>query len=475
MKTIHLAVDLGATSGRTILAQFDGEKVTMEELTRFKHPMLPIAGHIFWNLPELFHQILLGLKCAKERLSETGEKLSSIGIDTWGCDVAYFNEDGTIAGLPYCYRDSHTDGAIQLFADKMSLDELYSRTGIQFMNFNTLFQLFTLQRNGSATPRNAHKILFMPDALAYMLTGKAVTEYTIASTSQILNPLTGDLDETLLQHIGINRNQFCPITKPGTVIAPISKQVQQFTGLNDVPVISVCGHDTASAIAAIPTPDANFAYLSCGTWSLLGVEMPKPVLNEQSLKYNFTNEGGIDGTTRFLKNIIGLWIFEQCRLEWPDAPQDVAQLVALCEQSQCQSIINPDDEAFAHPQSMTTEIVNYCQRTGQPAPQSVPDFVRVIFRSLAHRYGEILQQLRDITHKEISRLHVIGGGSRNKYLMQYTANQLQIPVVAGPSECTALGNILVQLRACKQISNSLDELRQIAIRSTETITYQPQK
>lgn len=471
-KTYYLAVDLGATSGRTILASYDGEKVDMEELTRFKHPMLPIAGHIFWNLPGLYHEILEGMKAASEKMKAISGELKSIGIDTWGCDVAYFNADGTIAGLPYCYRDAHTAGAVDKFCEEMPKNEVYGKTGIQFMDFNTLFQLHTLKRNGAEVIKNASKILFMPDALAYMLTGNAVTESTVASTSQILNPNTGELDGELLEKLDLTVDKFGKLVNPGAVIGKLTKEVQQYTGLGEVPVVAVAGHDTASAVIAVPTPDPDYAYLSCGTWSLLGIESDKPIITEESFKYNFTNEGGIDGTVRFLKNICGLWVFERCRAELPEAPKDISELVALCQDSDCESIINPDDASFANPESMTEAIKVYCEKTGQPVPVSVADFVRVVFRSLANRVAEVLDILKNFSDHPIDRLHVIGGGSRNAYLMQFIADDTKLPVVAGPTECTALGNVLVQLRA-DGLTPTLADMRKVAINSTETKTYLP--
>lgn len=468
--TYHLAVDLGATSGRTILATYDGVKVDMQEITRFKYPMLPIAGHLFWDLPYLYQEILRALKITGEKLGL--DKLSSIGIDTWGCDVAYFYKDGTIAGLPYCYRDSHTEGAIEKFSFRMNQDTLYDKTGIQFMNFNTVFQLFTIKENNPELIKAADKILFIPDALAYMLTGKAVMEYTVASTSQMLNPKTGDLDKDVLDTLGIEREKFGTSVKPGETIGLLTKEVQDYTGLSGVPVIAVAGHDTASAVIAVPTPDEDYAYLSCGTWSLLGIESPDAIINEKSREYNFTNEGGIDGTTRFLKNICGLWIFERCREEFKDVPENISELAALCEQSDCDSLINPDYPTFAHPSNMKKSIDVYCETTGQPVPQTPADYIRVIYRSLAKRYKEVLDWLKECSPKDVKRLHVIGGGSLNQYIMQYAADELGIPVVAGPTESTALGNILVQLKACGKLSN-LSEMRKVAIASTETKTYLP--
>lgn len=474
-KSYHLAVDLGATSGRTILASYDGEKVSMHELTRFKYPMLPINGHLFWNLPLIYQEVLRGLKeCAETLKSEGGARLESIGIDSWGCDVAYFSTDGSLSGLPYCYRDSHTEGAAEKFCGRMPREEIYARTGIQFMDFNTLFQLDTIRRHSLATIENADKILFIPDALVYMLTGNAVMEYTVASTSQMLNPATGDLDEAILGTLGIAREKFGAMVQPGSTAGYLTDQLQSFTGLGRVPVISVAGHDTASAVIGVPTPDGAYAYLSCGTWSLLGAETSSPIISEQSRAYNFTNEGGIEGTTRFLKNICGLWLLERCREEFTDAPADISDLAALCLQSSCESIINPDDAAFAHPSSMTGAIAEYCARTGQAVPDSPADYVRVIYRSLAKRYGEVLGRLKELSPVRIDRLHVIGGGSRNEHLMQYAADEIGLPVVAGPTECTALGNVLVQLKACGKL-DSIGQMRAVAVNSTETRTYLPKK
>lgn len=464
-----LAVDLGATSGRTVLAAFDGKKIEMRELTRFRNPIIHLGGHLYWDLPMLYNEVLLGLRKA----AQEGIMLTSIGIDTWGCDFAYFGKDGQLLGLPYCYRDPHTEGAQQKFFERMPAKEIYSRTGIQFMDFNSLFQLDTIRRNGGSALEAADKILFIPDALMYMLTGNAVCEYTVASTSQMLNPVTGDLDEDILKALGIGRNKFGKLVHPGTVVGQLSPQVQEFTGLGPVDVIAVAGHDTGSAVAAVPAEDERYAYLSCGTWSLLGIETPGAIMNEESFIHNFTNEGGIEGTTRFLKNICGLWIFEQCRPQLKDAPESVAELVALCETSDIESIIDPDAPCFAHPASMRAAIDTFCTETGQAMPQMAGDYCRVIFRSLALRYRQVVDILRSFAPFPIDRLHVIGGGSQNRYLMQYTADALEMPVICGPVEGTALGNVLVQLKTAGIVS-TLSQMRAISAASVELKTYLPQ-
>ncbi len=467
----YLAVDLGATSGRTIVATYDGQKVEMRELTRFKNPMIPIGGHLFWDLPALYNEILAALrKTVEEQIP-----IETIGIDTWGCDFAFFGKDGQLLSLPYCYRDSHTDGAIERYMKMHDKREVYDKTGIQFMEFNSIFQLDTLRHNGCTALENADKILFIPDALIYMLTGKAICEYTVASTSQLLNPVTGDLDKDLLMSIGLKREQFGPMTQPGTVIGPLTDQVRDATGMGaDVKVVAIAAHDTASAVAAVPAKDAEYAYLSCGTWSLMGIESPNPIINDESYRQNFTNEGGIDGTTRFLKNICGLWIFEQCRPEFKDVPKEIGPLTALCETTRFGSIINPDDPAFAHPVSMCKAIDEYCERTGQIAPRTPAEYIRCIYKSLAHRYTAIIDILRSLSPTPIKCLHVIGGGSLNKYLMQFTADELQMPVICGPTEGTALGNVLLQIKAQGLVGN-LPEMRKIVANSVELKVYNPTK
>lgn len=465
----YLAVDLGATSGRTVLASYDGEKVEMKVWTRFENPQIPMTGHIFWDLPYLYNEILKALR----KVVEEKVTIESIGIDTWGCDFAFFGKQGQMMGMPFCYRDPHTDGAIEEFTHvHMNAEALYNKTGIQFMPFNSLFQLDTMRRSGITALKATDKVMFIPDALSFLLTDKCVCEYTVASTSQILNAETGDLDEKLLQFVGLSRKQFGPMTQPGTLIGTLTPQVQQATGAGAIPVIAVAGHDTASAVASVPTSDANYAYLSCGTWSLLGIESPSPIINKQSREENFTNEGGVDGTTRFLKNICGLWLFEGCRKEFKDAPADVNELNALCLNSTFDSLIQPDDELFAHPDSMTAAITEFCRRTGQALPEKPADYIRCIFRSLALRYRQVIELLRSLSEVNIERLHVIGGGSLNKYLMQMTADATGLPVIAGPTEGTALGNVLMQMRAAGEVV-SLTEMRSVSAKSVETVTYQP--
>lgn len=465
----YFAVDLGATSGRTILATYNGETVTMKEVTRFANPMIPLGGHLYWDIANLYNEILKGLKTVADK----GIAVNSIGIDTWGCDFAFFGKDGQLLGMPHCYRDQHTKGAQEKFFAKMPADEVYRRTGIQFMDFNSLFQLDTIKRNSCQALEHADKILFIPDALIYMLTGNAICEYTVASTSQMLNPMTGDLDTEILEALGIPREKFGVMTQPGTVAGTLTEQVQEATGLGAVPVVAVAGHDTGSAVAAVPAKDKEYAYLSCGTWSLLGIESEKAIITEDSFRENFTNEGGIEGTTRFLKNICGLWLFEQSRKKFKNAPSSVGELVALCESSTYDGLIFPDDPSFSNPSSMTAAIREYCSRTGQTAPETPADYCRCIFRSLAFRYRQVVEILETMCDFPIRKLHVIGGGSQNRYLMQYAANALNMPVICGPVEGTALGNVLMQLKASGAV-DTLTRMREISGASVDLVTYLPE-
>lgn len=464
-----LAVDLGATSGRTVLGKFDGKRLDMQEWSRFRNPMLPMNGHLFWDLPALYGNILDALR----KLAAEGIEIESIGIDTWGCDFALFGADGTLLSLPYCYRDCHTEGACENFFDCMPKEEVYKLTGIQFMDFNSLFQLYTLRNSGCTALKHAEKIMFIPDALVYLLTGEFVTEYTVATTSQLVNSHEKDLSGELLEAIGLKRDRFGKMVLPGTSVGTLSEQVRKATGMGAVKVVAVAGHDTASAVAAVPAEDNRFAYLSCGTWSLLGVEIKQPVITDESLRLNFTNEGGIDGTVRFLKNICGLWLMERCRGEFVDIPADVNELNGLCTQSNFEGLINPDDSLFANPDSMTKAIVDYCRKTGQDAPQCPADFLRCIFRSLALRYRQVLDMLKSLVPSvKIDKLHVIGGGSKNTYLMQMTADAVGLPVICGPAECTAMGNLLVQARSAGLVA-SAEEMRLAAANSVKTVTYNP--
>lgn len=450
-KKYYFSVDLGATSGRTIVATLAYGKIEWEELTRFDNNLIETGGHFYWDIYALYNEIIKGLKTAAARQLP----IASIGIDTWGVDFACIGCDGALLRNPLAYRDPHTLGMMEQYFEKVTDKKtVYDITGIQFMNFNSLFQLYAMKESGNSALANADKILFVPDALNYMLTGEMVCEYTIASTSQILNPKTKDLDNTLLNSIGLERSKFGRMVNPGTKTGTLTEEVQKMTGLGPIPVIAVAGHDTASAVAAVPAKDEKFAYLSSGTWSLMGIETQDAIINDKSYELNFTNEGGIEGTTRFLKNICGMWLYERCRKEWTNAPKSHPELQAeAMKQPAFRSIINPDDPSFANPSSMIEAIQEYCRKTGQHIPEGYAEICRCIFDSLALRYRQVFGYLKEMASFPINVLHIIGGGSLNNHLNQFTANALGIEVVAGPQEGTAIGNIMLQAKAAGDVKD----------------------
>lgn len=469
-KKYFFAVDLGATSGRTIIGTLTGGKIELEELTRFDNNLIETGGHFYWDIYALYFEIIKGLKLAAQRELP----IRSIGIDTWGVDFVCVGKDGALLRNPLSYRDPHTFGMMEDYFERaIDKAKVYDITGIQFMNFNSLFQLYAMRKNNDSALAGAEKILFVPDALSYMLTGKMVCEYTIASTSQMLDPRTKQLDEQLLASVGLSRDNFGRMVNPATEIGVLTKEVQQLTGLGAIPVIAVAGHDTGSAVAAVPAKDEKFAYLSSGTWSLMGIETRNAIINDLSYERNFTNEGGIDGTTRFLKNICGMWLYERCRKEWTDAPKSHTELIAAAmEQPAFQSIINPDDPMFANPASMVEAIKDYCRQTGQHVPEGYAEICRCIFESLALRYRQVFNYLREMASFPIEVLHIIGGGSLNAYLNQFTANSLGIEVLAGPQEGTAIGNIMLQAKASGDVGDIWD-MRRIIATSIELKRFEP--
>ena len=479
-KKYFFAVDLGATSGRTIIGSLSDGKFDLEELTRFDNNLIETGGHFYWDIYALYYEIIKGLKLVAQR----NIPIQSIGIDTWGCDFVYVGKDGAILRNPMAYRDPHTFGMMEKYFDeKVSKEKVYEKTGIQFMNFNSLFQIYAMRKAGNVALENADKVLFIPDALSYMLTGKAICEYTVASTSQILNPMTKDLDEELVESLGLKRSQFGEMTSPATIIGTLTEEVQKMTGLTAIPVIAVAGHDTASAVAAVPAKNEEFAYLSSGTWSLMGIETKEAIINDRSFDLNFTNEGGIDGTTRFLKNICGMWIYGRCRKEWKDAAaanntdmealSHSALIAEAMKQPAFQSIINPDDAVFANPSSMVDAIQGYCEKTSQYVPKTYGEICRCIFESLALRYRQIFTWLKEFANFDIHVLHIIGGGSLNAYLNQFTANSCGVTVLAGPQEGTAIGNIMLQAKASGAVKD-IWEMRQIIANSLELKRFEPQ-
>ena len=471
-KSCFFAVDLGATSGRTILGTLSDSGLTLREITRFENPIIHLRGHCYWDIYALYREVIRGL----EAVAREGITPCSIGIDTWGVDFALVGADGELLRNPYSYRDPHTEGAMDDFFKAVPRERVYDLTGIQFMNFNSLFQLYQLHRTGNSALRAADKILFMPDALSYLLTGVRVTERTIASTSQMLNPRTGRLEAELLKACGVSESQFGPIVQPGTVVGTLTPEVQRLTGLGAVPVVAVAGHDTASAVAAVPARSPHFAYLSSGTWSLMGIEAPEPIINKESYARNFTNEGGVEGTTRFLKNICGMWLLERSRAEWKaeGKPYSYDYIYAhIPHVPAFRSLIHPDAPCFANPESMVGAIQDYCRRTAQPVPETTEEVCRCIFDSLALRYRQVFGYLKEMAPFPLETLHIIGGGTQNVLLNQLTANATGITVVTGPIECTAIGNIMLQAKAAGLVSD-IHSMRALIADSIETHTYTPQ-
>ena len=477
-KTYFFAVDLGATSGRTILGSIAGNcQLDLEEITRFPNNLIEQGGHFYWDIYALYFEIIRGLK----EVARRGIQITSIGIDTWGVDFVFIGSDNAILRNPRAYRDPITFAAMDDYLQNVvSRREVYDITGIQLMNFNSIFQIYAMRKEDNAAFLNARKILFVPDALSWMLTGEEVCEYTIASTSQLLDPRTKELDARLLDSIGLTREKFGRMVMPGTQIGVLTEEVQRLTGLGAVPVIAVAGHDTGSAVAAVPAKDENFAYLSSGTWSLMGIETRNAIISSLSYERNFTNEGGINGTTRFLKNICGMWLYERCRLEWQTAvPEPAEGLDHATLQSSAmkveafRSIINPDDAMFANPSSMVEAIKTYCRQTAQPVPETPAEICRCIFDSLALRYRQVFTWLQEFAPFPLEVLHIIGGGSLNKYLNQFTANSTGATVLAGPQEGTALGNIMMQAQSAGLV-NDIWQMRQIIANSIDLVRYEPQ-
>lgn len=468
MKKSFMAIDLGATSGRTILGSFTPDGLELEEINRFPNHIIEATGHCYWDIYELYRRVIEGLKLAAQK---SDVEIVSIGIDTWGVDFVCIGKDGQVLRTPYSYRDPHTEGAPEAFFSRVPRNRVYELTGIQVMNFNSIYQLDVMRRAADSILAITDKILFTPDALSYLLTGQMVTEYTIASTAQLLNASTHRFDPELLQALGLTEKHFGRLVYPGEKVGELSTSVQRITGLGPVPVIAVAGHDTASAVAAVPANNRNFAYLSSGTWSLMGIETDAPIITPETEALNFTNEGGVNGTIRFLKNICGMWLLERCRQQWQDVSYEDL-IIAAKSSDAFRSLIDPDDPFFSNPGDMQHAIQEYCLRTKQNIPVTQGQIVRCIFESLALRYRQVFESLRSFSSYSIDVLHVIGGGSRNDLLNQWTCDSIGIPVVAGPSEATSIGNIMLQVI---QVNTSLDvfAMRRLLAASLPLKSYQP--
>lgn len=462
-KNNFIAVDLGATSGRVILASVEEGNIEMSTLHRFPTPLVEKSGKYFWDIDSLLSSIIEGLKIA----GSTGKEITSIGIDTWGVDFVRFDAEGRMLEAPRSYRDPYTAGIPERFFAEMPREKLFSKTGIQIMNFNSVFQMYAQK---GLYPSSAH-IHFMPDAIGYLLTGEMVTESTILSTSALTDASTGLPDEEICSVAGVTAEMFGRVVRPGSKLGFLKAEIAAECGLGAVPVVSVAGHDTASAVAAVPASDEKFAYLSSGTWSLMGIELDAPVINEESTRLNYTNEGGVDGTTRFLKNITGMWLIEQCLKVWRGEGKDYSyrdlEDMARSEKS-FSGRIDPDDPRFAAPGDMVSEI-----RAALSSPKLTDaQIVSCIYHSLADKYAEVLDNLRSFAPFPIEKLHVIGGGSANKIMNQWTADAVGIPVLAGPSEATAIGNVMIQARAAG-LAGDRRSMREMIAKAFPVTTYLP--
>ena len=465
-----LAFDFGASSGRAIIGCFDGDKITLEEVHRFSNDPVSVGGTVYWDVLRLFYEIKQGIVKAK-----IAGGFDSIGIDTWGVDFGLIDSEGKLMENPVHYRDTRTAGLVDESFKTMPKEKLYGITGIQFMELNTLFQLISLKKYRPWMLERADKMLFMPDLFGYMLTGKMCAEYSIATTSQLIDLETKSWSEEILDAFGIKKSLFAPLVKSGTVLGELSKEICEECGVAPVPVISVCGHDTQSAITSVPCEDGDFAFLSSGTWSLFGTELEKPIVNETSMNINITNEGGFDGSTGFLKNIIGLWLIQESRRQWKREGEeysyaDLEKLALAAEPFRC--FIDPDAPEFVPHGNIPERVREFCRRTGQYVPQTVGEVMRCIYESLAMKYRLTFEKLRECTKRDYLVIHVIGGGTKDGLLCQMTANSCDRTVKAGPIEATVMGNVAVQLMSDGSVEN-IGQARKIIADSSELKIFEP--
>ena len=475
MKKLNLlGFDFGASSGRAMLGVYDGKTLELTEMHRFSNDPVMLNGRFVWDIQRLFFEMKAALlKCVKAGIS-----LDAIGIDTWGVDFGLLDQNGELLGLPVHYRDARTDDMMEEAFKIMPKEKIFEETGLAFMQFNTLYQLLAMKKAGDKRLDIAESLLFTPDLLAYFLTGEKATEYTIASTSQLTNPHFRNWAYTLLNKFGIPTRMLTQIQPAGTIRGYLLKQIADEIGMPQIPVIAVGSHDTASAVAAVPAKaDSKFAYISSGTWSLLGAELKKPLSDVAVMEANYTNEGGVADTTRLLKNIMGLWMIQECKREWDRRADavDFAGLVKMAEEAPAfKAVIDVDDPRFLAPGNMPARIQDYCREKGLPIPEGRGEISRVIYESLALKYRWAIERLeQDMLGHEIDVLHIVGGGSKNEMLNQFTANAIRRPVVAGPSEGTVIGNLLVQAMALGEIE-SIPQLREVVAASFENKTFMPE-
>ena len=470
MPTYYLACDLGADSGRVILGTLDGGKVSLEELHRFPTGATKVAGALHWEFDRIINEFKTGLKKAGARQLP----IASVSTDSWGVDYVVYDERGLPVSPVWCYRDSRTAQGVEMVKEKVEWPTIYSLTGIQFMALNTIYQIVTEPADRLA---KAKHLLLIGDAFNFYCSGVARNEVSLASTTQLYNPVYKRWSRRLFTALGLRLDLFAPVCDSGTRLGPLKKNLATETGLPQIEVIASCSHDTGAAVAAVPATDGNWAYLSSGTWSLMGVELPEPIISDEGRNLGFTNEVGFGNTIRLLKNIIGLWLIQESRRHWVKTGKkiDFAEMERQAIASPAfVSLINPDDPRFLSPDDMPVKIADFCRETGQPVPATIGATVRCIYESLALFYRVTLKKLERLTGRKIERLHIVGGGSKDATLDQFTANALKIPVLAGPTECAALGNILVQAIALGHVESHA-AAREVVRYSFELITYLPQE
>lgn len=471
----YLAVDLGAESGRVIAGRFDGSRVRLEELHRFPNGAVNVADSLRWDVLRLWSEIQVGLAKAA---SQFGGSIVSIGVDTWGVDYVLLSKTGEMLGQPYCYRDARTRGHLEAAFGRVPRAEIFAQTGLQFMEINSLFQLIAFQRTNKPLLDLADKFLMMPDLFHWLLSGSQVVEFTNATTSQCFHATNRTWAYDLLRKFELPTHMFPEVVDPGTKLGRLRENVSQRTNLPRIDVVAPATHDTGAAVAAVPTEStgrANWAYISSGTWSLLGLELPNAVLTPRALELNVTNEGGIDGTYRLLKNIMGLWLVQECKRSFERAGQN-ADYAALTSQAQAaapfRSLIDPDAGEFLAPADMPTAIREWCQRSGQAIPDSAGALIRCCLESLALKYRMVLGWMEELSGERVEVVHIVGGGTQNELLNQFTANATGRPVVTGPVEATALGNVLMQARTSGHV-RTLADIRSVVRASSIMKRYEP--
>ena len=467
-----LAFDLGASSGRAILGRLTDGKISLEEIHRFDNRMVQIHDHHYWNIYSLYQEMITGL----QKAGEQKQVPESLGIDTWGVDFALFDRNGVLLSTPYAYRDKRNNTAMEDVLKIIPREKVSELTGIAFWPFNSLYQLYAWKRDQPQVLDAADFMLFMPDIFNYFLSGIKNCDYTFASTSQLLNPYTRQWEYKLFDQLELPKGILPEINDAGRIIGKLTPEVENMARVKDISVVAVGSHDTASAVVSVPAEGSEFAYISSGTWSLMGIESDEPVISDKTLAYNLTNEGGVGQKIRLLKNIMGLWLLQECKRIWSAGGKDYTypELVEMARTAPpFRSILEPDYMEFYNPPDMTQAIVDFCKKTDQPAPENTGQFVRAILEGLAFKYRMVLDQLREVSGKKLEKLHIIGGGANNELLSQFSANATGIPVITGPTEATAVGNLMVQAMAMGHVKD-LDEIRAVIRNSFDLKTFIPE-